>query len=133
MGNPWIPAFFTKRTDGGKKSGVNAYWLIEWKKVFSVGILKFETGSRDAYHSHAFNALTWWLKGKVTEILYPNTSRNFAPSIKPKYTPRKLTHMVVAHTTTYALTIRGSWKDKWTEIRGDKVVTLTHGRVELDA
>lgn len=131
MANPWIPRFFVKRTDGGNKSGVHAYWLVEWKKVCSIGILRFDTGSRTAYHSHAFNALTWWLKGKVTEVLYPNTKLNFAPSIKPKYTPRTNTHKVIAHVVTYAFTIRGPWNNTWVEIRDNKKITLTHGRVEI--
>lgn len=132
MTNPWIPALFVKRTDGGEKSGVTAYWLVEWKKVFSIGILRFDIGSRDVYHSHAFNALTWWLKGRVTEVEYPNTPRDFAPSIKPKKTLRSMMHKVIAHVRTYALTLRGPWNDTWEEIRRDRNVTLTHGRVELN-
>ena len=57
----WFPRLFFVKPDGGKNSGVTAYFLIEWKVLFSVGILRFNEGTREAYHSHAFNALTWWL------------------------------------------------------------------------
>lgn len=140
-----LPSFFTKRSDGGKNSGVTAYFLIEWKPLFSIALLHFKTGTREAYHSHAFSALTWWLKGKVTEeqvksitvignnILSKDdiVKKDFKPSIKPKYTSRNNMHKVIAETDTYALTFRGRWKETWMELRGDKIVTLTHGRKEI--
>lgn len=142
MRNKNIPSFFVKRSDGGKNSGVTAYFLIEWKPVFSVGILHFKKGSREAYHTHAFNALTWWLKGKVTEdrikslIVKGNdvisvediVKKDFKPSVKPKYTSRKNLHKINAHVDTYALTFRGRWENTWIEVIGDKIINLTHGR-----
>jgi quercetin dioxygenase-like cupin family protein len=65
----WFPRFFYKKPDGGKESGVTGYFLIEWKPLFSIGLLHFKRGSREAFHSHAFNAVTFWLKGEVTEVL----------------------------------------------------------------
>lgn len=115
--------------DGGKDSGVTAYFLIEWKKGFSVALLRFNKGSREAFHSHAFNALTWWLKGKAVEILYPTKeSIVWTPSFKPKFTPRGNTHKITAKETTWALTLRGPWVDKWIEVKGKEKTTLTHGR-----
>lgn len=127
---------FSKAPDGGKDSGVTAYFLIEIKGLFSVALLRFEKGSRDAYHSHAFNALTWWLKGSVDEDVRHDEEKgyfnSFKPSIKPKYTPRNLVHKIVAKETTWALTFRGPWKDTWKEVRPEGEITLTHGRKESD-
>lgn len=53
--------------DGGPESTVWGYWLIEWKPVFSVALLCFENGSREAYHSHAFDSVSWLLKGQLVE------------------------------------------------------------------
>jgi predicted metal-dependent enzyme (double-stranded beta helix superfamily) len=115
--------------DGGKDSGVTAYFLIEWKKGFSIALLKFKKGSREAFHSHAFNALTWWLKGEATETLYPSKKQiTWKPSFKPKFTPRDNTHKISARKTTWALTLRGPWVDKWVEVKGKQKITLTHGR-----
>ena len=47
---------FHKSHDGGKNSGVTGYWLIEWKSGFSIVVLRFSKGTREAFHSHAFNA-----------------------------------------------------------------------------
>jgi len=129
----WFPRLFYKKYDGGEKSGVIGYMLIEWKPVFSIGILKFNKGSREAFHTHAFNAITWWLKGSVTEEYKDNNiSKDWNPSLKPKYTSRSCYHKVVAHKTTWALTLRGPWIDVWKEfrIKEGREVKLTHNRVE---
>lgn len=128
----WFPRLFYFKPDGGKDSGVTAYFLIEWKKVFSIGLLHFKKGSRESFHNHAFNALTWWLKGKVTEETFMGYKNDYIPSLKPKYTKRSNMHKVIAHTDTWALTFRGPWNDTWREFRSRVgFVTLTHGRVEL--
>jgi hypothetical protein len=124
----WFPRLFSVKTDGGKNSGVTAYFLIEWKVLFSIGILHFKEGTREAYHNHAFNALTWWFKGKVTEIKLEGEEKDFKPSLKPKYTSRANFHKVKAHKDTFALTLRGPWNNTWKEYKEDKYVTLTHGR-----
>lgn len=127
----WFPRFFYVKPDGGKDSGVKAYFLLECKFLFSIGILHFKKGSREAYHNHAFNALTWWVKGKVTEIKLNGEEKDYSPSLKPKFTSRDNFHKVMAHEDTFALTFRGPWNDTWKEFRKDKYVTLTHGRKEI--
>ena len=119
---------FKKADDGGKNSGVTGYFLFESKRFGSVAILRFNKGSREAFHSHAFNALTWWLKGKATEIHMNRAVCEWRPSFKPKYTPVGCFHKIIANETVWALTIRGPWKDTWQECRDGEVVTLTHGR-----
>ena len=49
--------------DGGPESTVTGYWLIEYKPLFSIVLLKFEGKSRDAFHTHAFNSLSWLISG----------------------------------------------------------------------
>ena len=127
----WFPRIFYKKPDGGKNSGVTAYFLIEWKVLFSIGILHFKIGTREAYHNHAFNALTWWLSGKITEIKLNGEEKDFSPSFKPKYTSRNNFHKVLAHENTYALTFRGNWKDTLNEFKNNKLIYLTHGRKEI--
>lgn len=116
-----------KAPDGGKFSGVTGYFLVEIKSLFSIVLLRFETGSREAFHEHAFNALTWWLKGRVLEQHVNEYPKSFHAG-QVKYTPRRTFHRVVALETAWALSIRGPWVDYWRELRGDKLVTLTHGR-----
>lgn len=120
-----------KGPDGGVGSGVTGYWLIEWKRVFSIVILRFSKGSREAFHSHSFNALTWWLKGSVEEVFPDGTKRRWKPSFFPKYTSRKDIHKVVADDVTWAISFRGPWRKTWLEQKNGTETTLTHGRVVL--
>lgn len=140
----WFPRLLYVKPDGGKDSGVTAYFLIEWKILFSIGILKFNKGTREAYHSHAFNALTWWLKGSVTEaklnalfesneisLKDEDITKDFKPSVIPKLTLRNNFHKVIAHKKTWAITFRGRWCNTWKELKDGKLITLTHGRKEI--
>lgn len=129
--NKWFPRIFYTKPDGGKESGVIAYFLIEWKVLFSIGVLHFKKGSREAYHNHAFNALTWWLKGNVTEEKLNLRQKDYKPSFIPKYTSRDNFHKVIAHKDTWCLTFRGNWNDTWQEFKKDTFITLTHGRKQL--
>lgn len=125
----YTPRFFYKKFDGGNDSGVTGYFLIEWKILFSIAVLHFRKGSREAFHSHAFNAITFWLKGSVVEVKHPtNFSKSFRASLKPKFTPRDNFHKIIADTDSYALTFRGPWLDYWYEFKNNKYITLTHGR-----
>jgi hypothetical protein len=117
--------------DGGKGSGVNAYFLFESKRFGSVALLRFDKGSREAFHSHAFNALTWWLSGSVTEMHVSGKTLDWKPSFIPKFTVRDCFHKIQAKETTWAFTLRGPWVNTWQEKRGDHFVTLTHGRKEV--
>ncbi len=123
---------FTKSHDGGKDSGVTGYWLIEWKGLFSIVLLRFSKGSREAFHSHAFNALTWWLKGSVTEEFKDGGSKRWSPSFKPKYTPKDCFHKIIADEVTWALSFRGPWSKTWQETKNGETYTLTHGRIKVN-
>lgn len=97
--------FFRKAKDGGPKSTVTGYWLVEFKRLFSLALLKFEDGSRDEFHSHAFNSLNWVLKGEVVEERRFNEYwelqfKRFRPSWKPVYTSRDNMHRVKSNGTT---------------------------------
>jgi len=129
----WIPRFFQKRPDGGANSGVTALFLIEWKAVFSIAILKFTQSPRENFHSHAFNAITWFLTGYVAEHHLDGTVKKFKPSFIPKFTPRSCFHRILINGTVYALTFRGPWSDKWQEYNPTNrvIITLTHGRKEI--
>lgn len=121
---------FQKAPDGGKKSGVIGHFLIEWKKGFSIVLLHFEKGTREAFHEHAFNAVTLWLKGRVREWHLDGSVRDFTAG-NLKLTLRSTFHKIEALESTWALSVRGPWVDRWREWRGGRFVTLTHGRKEV--
>ena len=128
--------FLEKAKDGGPQSTVTGYWLVELKNLFSVVLLKFEDGSRDEYHSHAFNSLNWVLKGEVQEeVLWDHPPDDvlgdtYRPSLKPVLTKRSRFHRVVSKGTTWVFSIRGPWSKHWLEFdpKSRRMVRLTHGR-----
>jgi len=114
---------FKKMKDGGPESTVTGYWLIESKKYFSIVLLKFEGRSREAYHTHAFNAWSWILPFGMG--LMENFADGTAKFLKPDsfiFTPRNSMHKVDSNG------VRGPWVDTWHEINENGRQTLTHGR-----
>lgn len=91
-----------KGKDGGPESNVTGYWLFESKRFGSIVLLRFDKGSREAYHNHAFNALSWVLnrKGLLHEFVLDVDTQTVAsidvlkPSLKPIFTARDRMHKV---------------------------------------
>lgn len=126
---------FFKAKDGGDKSLVTGYWLIESKRFFSIVLLRFDKGSREAYHTHAFNCLSLVLKGRLLEHRLHGegrqSSRFYEASPRPFITTRDNFHRVFGLAKhTWVLSIRGPWCDRWQEYlpKEHREITLTHGR-----
>jgi len=127
---------FKKMKDGGSESTVTGYWLIECKSLFSVVLLKFEGKSREAYHTHAFNCFSWVIKGHLTEnvlLTAGNYSVGRPASFKPFVTKRTRFHKVDSTGTTWVLSFRGKWSDRWQEYnpKTNKFTTLTNRRKDV--
>lgn len=125
-----------KMKDGGDESTVTGYWLIEWKRAFSIVLLKFEGDSREAYHEHAFNCFSWVLRGRLFEDFRTEHGTNcrwIPASWRPFITRRSTFHKVSSVGTSWVLSFRGPWAKTWREYRPleGREVTLTHGRIEL--
>lgn len=127
--------FFQKVKDGGPASTVESYTLIEVKSLFSIMVLKFNPGSRTNFHSHAFNALTWFIKGGMKEEDLSGLEHEYRRSVVPKLTRRSKFHKVIADTTSWCFTIRGPWSKQWYEYNPNTKTydTLKNGRVILNS
>lgn len=124
---------FKLMKDGGKESKVWGLFLVEIKKLFSVVLLHFSDGSREAYHSHAFNSISWVIKGQLLEDRWGAIDFvRYTPSFKPVITTRDNLHKVMSTGDTYVLSFRGPWWPNWLEYlpQTDEIVGLTHGRKE---
>lgn len=122
--------FLEVSKDGGQESNAWAYWLIEYKPLFSIVLLKFVGKSRECYHTHAFNAISWILKGKIVEeFADKRPSKIHKPSIIPIYTPRIPFHKASSDGTTLALSFRGPWTKTWKEKSNTEEYSLTNGRI----
>lgn len=121
--------------DGGDESTVVGYWLLEWKSLLSICLLNFQGKSREAFHTHAFNAISWVLKGRLTETLRDGTIVEYKRSFKPIITKRDCFHKVDSDGDSWVITFRGPWTKTWKEFHpttGNNI-TLTHGRKIVDA
>lgn len=127
--------------DGGKESKVWCYG-VEIKKLFSIILLRFEDGSREAYHSHAFNCLNWVLKGELQEdrlnrkkVILRNDHNHFKylSSFIPFIIKKEHLHKVTSIGRTLVLSFRGPWANEWIEYLPDenRFVKLTYGRKEI--
>ncbi len=119
--------------DGGPESTVWAHWLFESKRWGSIVLLRFENGSRDAYHSHAFHCVSWLLSGGLVEDrIEPAdeaTTYTYLPGAYPIITTRENTHKVTSVGRSRVLSFRGPWAARWREITpGDGEVALASGR-----
>jgi hypothetical protein len=147
----WLTAFRYKHhicrvvKDGGPESTVWAHFLCEFKGLFSIVLLRFEDGSRDAYHSHAFHAVSWLLSGgllesRTTRIAPGWIVYSYPPSALPIITLRSHHHKVTSVGRSWVLSFRGPWSSTWEEtippaIPGDAPErrVLTNGRREVAA
>lgn len=120
----------TLRKDGGQESKVWGLFVVEIKKWFSIVGLRFGNGSREAFHSHAFNAMSWVLKGQLLERHLDGREILHNPSWKPIITERKVFHQVFSNGNTYVFSLRGPWVKIWNEFlpQSGEFVQLTHGR-----
>lgn len=120
--------FLEKCKDGGPESPVDAYFLFEIKSFASVALLKFNKGHREAYHTHAFNAFTWFLWGDLWEQTFDGELHEYERGILPKFTAKDRNHRVLAEKDSWCFTIRGPWESTWTEDHNGTTTTFAHGR-----
>lgn len=120
--------------DGGPDSNVDGFFLVELKRLLSIALLRFGAGSREAYHSHAFNSVSWLVGGVLVEHHKDGTVDVHYPSLLPILTHRNTFHKVKSVGTSWVFTLRGPWVDKWKEYfaGSDQTITLTHGRVRSE-
>jgi len=120
--------------DGGPESHVDAFFIVEIKPLFSIAILRFNEGTRENFHSHAFNAWTLWLGDAWVAEETPDGKKKFWHGGTWKFTPRTLMHRVRAVFTSYALTFRGPWVERWEEYneQAREFTVLTNHRQIVD-
>lgn len=122
--------FFSKSKDGGPYSTVTGYWLVEIKGLFSVALLHFGPGSREEYHDHAFDAISWLLKGRLEEHHLNGDVQIHKPRLRPILTWKDTFHKVFSNSDSWALTFRGPWNKTWHEYdpKKEQYITLADGR-----
>ena len=126
----WKPRLFEKVKDGGPESPVTAYFLIEWKPLFSICLLHFPKGSRENFHGHAFNSVGLVLAGALDEE-YPGGGMRPLGRGRWYSVYRDTVHRVWGRArSSWLLNLRGPWKREWIEVTpSGETINLSHGRV----
>jgi hypothetical protein len=128
--------FLQRGKDGGPESHVYGYWLVEIKGLFSVVLLRFEDGTRSAYHSHAFNSISWLLAGGglLERDKHGLITNYFDPGLRPIITRRSTFHQVKSFGRNWVLSFRGPWAKTWKEYLPEegREITLADGRKESE-
>ncbi len=119
--------------DGGPESTVWAHELFEFKGFCSIVLLRFENGSRDVHHSHAFDCVSWVLSGGLVEDRIAGSNPGvytYLPSAYPIITRRAHCHKVTSVGRTWVLSFRGPWAKTWIEVApgSEAAITLASGR-----
>ena len=123
-----------RRKDGGEYSTVHG-WFLEHKRLATLAVLRFDPGTREAFHDHAFNCVSLILgPGHLEETFLGGHPVRVHKPGTVLVTRREDFHQVRSVGTTYLLTLRGPWLDRWHEV--DELghfITLTHGRRQVAA
>lgn len=109
------------------------YFLIEIKPLFSIILTHLGPDGGTYPHSHPFKAFTIMLKGRIDEYNAADTRIGCYKAFGMKFTGKGIHSIFTGEAGAWFLTFRGPWtQDTWQEVRGDKTVTLTHGRKEVE-
>lgn len=118
--------------DGGPDSKVEGFWLVEIKSLFSIALLRFGRGSREVYHSHAFNSVSWVMSGGLKEKVRGGPVNYYFPSLNFITTKRNRIHKVYGiNDSNWVLTFRGPWSKTWVELSDSGFTVLESNRVPV--
>lgn len=113
---------------------ISRFTIIEIKYLFGIIINTFNTTSQDRYHSHAFHAWSWMLKGGYFEDVIKDGKviRNVA-IWKSRWIPRNHIHRIgYSLPGSMSVTFEGPWESTWQEYFTDgRMKTYTWGRKVL--
>lgn len=118
-----LPSFFKRKRVELGDGYIIAYTLFEWKYLFSIIIYHWKTIKQNRFHSHAFPAYAFLLKGKYVEEVYKKgiiKQKTVNQWLKPRWLPRNYTHRILkADPGTYTIIFTGRWIKYWYEYFDD--------------
>lgn len=120
------------------QGSVIRYTLIEIKWLFSIYLHQIKTFEQDRFHTHAFNAHVFILRGGYNDMIKDGfgdsklTLKNYKAG-QYRYIPRLLNHKLMeAEENTVSLLFTSSYSNLWTEETDDGTLhLLTKGRTPL--
>lgn len=109
-----------KRIDLGEQS-VTELTILEYKKWFSIKLFNFHKseGVQDRFHTHAFNAYSFLLKGDYTEEVLEDNKivKCLRSRSKALFIPKDSYHRITRSKGCITLLVTGPWGDTFKELR----------------
>lgn len=136
--NKFLFKFLPRKKFVFGKGCVTRYTLLEIRWLINIYFHHIETFEQDRFHTHAFNALVWILRGGYEECVKHGIGPNKSTELKYykagdfRWIPRALNHKLLkAEVDSISLLIAGPYASIWTEEldNGDVKVITTHQKV----
>lgn len=109
-----------KRIDLGDQS-VTEITILEYKKWFSIKLFNFHKseGVQDRFHTHAFNAYSFLIKGDYTEEILESGKivKTLRSRSKLLFIPKNSYHRITRSNGCITLLVTGPWGDTFKELR----------------
>lgn len=112
---------------------IKRFTIIEIKYLFGIIVNIFNTENQDRFHSHAFHAFSFMIKGYYYEHVIIGTECVTKKIEKSRFIPRNYIHKITKSTkNAMSITFEGPWESTWNEyFDNGRVKTYTWGRKVL--
>ncbi len=113
------------------KGSVSQFTLFECKQLFSIIFYKWNTVDQIRFHTHAFPAFAFLLKGFYNEKVLTSEGKIIDKTVnqlfKPRFLARNYCHCIgYAKPNTRTLVITGRWSKQWKEYFHDTGTWVTY-------
>jgi hypothetical protein len=116
---------------------IKRYTIVEFKNLFSIYLHAIDTIQQDRFHTHAFDAIGWTIRGGYSEQVLTNRLRNevieeYYVSTGVRYIPKELNHRIMESIPgTVTILFTGPYSSIWTEETKDWIKFIASGQTTL--
>lgn len=112
---------------------IRRFTIIEIKYLFGIIVNIFNTTDQDRFHSHAFHALSWMVRGHYFEDVLENSAVISKKIECSRFIPKNYIHKITLSTpNAVSVTFEGPWGSTWNEyFDNGRVKTYGWGRKVL--
>ena len=119
-----------KRVELGK-GYIIQYTIFENKKFGGIWIYNWKTIEQNRFHTHAFSAYAFLLKGSYIEEVIKDgkiIKKEVNQWMKPRYLPRNYCHRILeAKPKTWTIVFFSKWINHWWEYFNDSKTWVKYG------
>ena len=108
---------------------IDRFTLFEFKPLGGIILNRFNTKTQDRFHTHAFPAVSFMLRGYYRECVLQPNGLEYYVTIKPgiRYIPTYYNHQILdSSTNALSITVMGPWGWSWSETHAEKKTTRVY-------